>query len=54
MKKYTIYGINNTEFYDVRRCDFAYTEQERDEIVADFEKEFPLVQVDEEEIDEEQ
>lgn len=50
MKKFTIYGINNTDFYDVRDCDFAYSEEEKNEIVAAFEKKFPHVEVEEEEV----
>lgn len=44
MKKYEIYGIDNSQFYDVRTCEFAYSEDEKNEIVKALEKKFPLVQ----------
>ena len=41
--RYAVYGIDNREFFDVRRCEFVKTVEERDELVAEFEKEYPLV-----------
>lgn len=41
--RYAVFGIDNREFFDVRRCEFAKTTEERDELVAEFEKEYPLV-----------
>ena len=51
MTKWIIYGICNKEFFDVRKCEFAYTEEEKIDIInimTDSGK-YDLIQVDKEE-----
>ena len=47
VKKYDIYGINNSEFYDVREYRLAEGEEERDEIVKKFSEKYDHVDVSE-------
>ena len=46
--RWTIYGINNSSYYDVRACDVAFNAADKNEIVKAYRKEFDLVQIDRE------
>ena len=46
--RWLIYGIENSNYYDVRCCEVAFTASEKKDIIKALRKEFPLVEVDRE------
>lgn len=46
--RWTIYGINNSSYFDVRACEVAFSAKEKNEIVKAYREEFDLVDIDRE------